>query len=59
MLLLIVLVAYVDPFEQSSSPPERNIEWPKTGHKMAKNKWKLSKVAIAGSTRSLLAKNGR
>ena len=28
-------------------------------HKMAKNGWKLSKVAIIGSTRSLLAKNGR
>ena len=26
---------------------------------MAKNGWKLSKVAITGSTRSLLAKNGR
>ena len=26
---------------------------------MAKNGWKLSKVAIAGSTRSLSAKNGR
>ena len=26
---------------------------------MAKNGWKLSKVAINGSTRSLLAKNGR
>ena len=29
--LLIVLVARVDLFEQSSSPPERNIKWPKTG----------------------------
>ena len=26
---------------------------------MAKNGWKLSKVAITGSTQSLLAKNGR
>ena len=26
---------------------------------MAKNGWKLGKVAITGSTRSLLAKNGR
>ena len=26
---------------------------------MAKNGWKLSKVVITGSTRSLLAKNGR
>ena len=26
---------------------------------MAENAWKLSKVAITGSTRSLLAKNGR
>ena len=26
---------------------------------MAKNVWKLSKVAITGSTRSLLAENGR
>ena len=26
---------------------------------MAKNGWKLSKVAITGSTRSFLAKNGR
>ena len=28
---VIVLVAHVDLFEQSSSPPERNIKWPKTG----------------------------
>ena len=28
---LNVLVAHVDPFEQSSSPLERNIKWPKTG----------------------------
>ena len=59
MLLLIVLVTHIDRFEQSSSPLERNITWPKTEHKMAKNGWKLSKVAITGSTRSLLAKNGR
>ena len=59
ILLLIVLVAHVDLFEHSSSPPERNIKWLKTEHKMAKNGWKLSKVAITGSTRSLLAKNGR
>ena len=59
ILLLIVLVAHVDLFEYSSSPPERNISRPKTEHKMAKNGWKLSKVAITGSTRSLLAKNGR
>ena len=26
---------------------------------MTKNRWKLSEVAITGSTRSLLAKNGR
>ena len=26
-----VLVAHVDLFEHSSSPPERNIKWPKTG----------------------------
>ena len=52
-LLLIVLVAHVDLFEQSSSPTE------KKKHKMAKNGWKLSKVAITGSTRSLLAKNGK
>ena len=57
--LLIVLVAHVDLFEQSSCPSERNIKWPKTEHEMAKNGWKLSKVAITGSTRSLLAKNGR
>ena len=54
-----VLVAHVDMFEQSSSPPERNTKWPKTEHIMAKNRWKLSKVAITGSTRPLLAKNGR
>ena len=59
ILLLIVLVAHVDLFEQSSSPPERKIKWPKTKHIMAKNEWKLSKVAITGSTRPLLAKNGR
>ena len=59
ILLLFFLVAHVDLFEQSSNPPERNIKWPKTEHKMAKNGWKLSKVAITGSTRSLLAKNGR
>ena len=29
MLLLIVFVAHIDLFEQSSSPPERNIKWPK------------------------------
>ena len=52
-------MAYVDLFEQSSSPPEKNIRWPKTEHKMAKNGWKLSKVAITGSTRSLLAKSRR
>ena len=56
---MVVLVAYVDRFEQSSSPPEKNIKWPKMEHKMAKNGWKPSKVAITGSTRSLLAKNGR
>ena len=58
-LLFIVLVAHVDLFEKSSSPPERNISWPKTEHKIAKNGWKLSKVAITEITRSLLAKNGR
>ena len=58
-LLFIVLVAHVDLFEYSSSPPERDIKWPKTEHKMAKNGWKLSKVAFTGSTRSFLAKNGR
>ena len=31
ILLLIVLVAHIDLFEQSSSPPKRNIKWPKTG----------------------------
>ena len=31
ILLLIVLGAHVDLFEHSSSPPERNIKWPKTG----------------------------
>ena len=31
ILLLIALVAHVDLFEHSSSPPERNIKWPKTG----------------------------
>ena len=31
ILLLIVLVNHVDLFERSSSPPERNIKWPKTG----------------------------
>ena len=31
ILLLVVLVAHIDLFEQSSSPPERNIKWPKTG----------------------------
>ena len=31
ILLLIVLVTHVDLFEQSSSPSERNIKWPKTG----------------------------
>ena len=31
ILLLIVLLAHVDRFEQSSSPPERNIKWPKMG----------------------------
>ena len=56
---IIVLVAHVDLFEQSSIPPEKNIKWSKMEHKMAKNGWKLSKVAITGSTRSLLAKNGR
>ena len=59
ILLSIVLVARVDLFEYSNCPPERNIKWPKTDYKMAKNGWKLSKVAIIGSTRSLLAKNGR
>ena len=54
--ILLVLVAHVDLFEQSSSPPERNMKWPKTEHKTAKNGWKLSKVAITGSTRPLLAK---
>ena len=49
ILLLFVLLAHVDLFEQSSSPPERNIKWPKTEQKMAKNGWKLSKVAITGS----------
>ena len=29
ILLLIVLVVHVDLFEHSSSPPERNIKWPK------------------------------
>ena len=53
ILLLIVLVAHVDLFEHS-------IEWPtEKKHKMAKNGWKLSKVAITRSTRSLLAQNGR
>ena len=28
---LIVLMAHFDLFDQSSSPPERNIKWPKTG----------------------------
>ena len=45
-------------FKQSSSPSERTIKWPKTEHKMAKNGWKLSKVAITGSTRSLRPKTG-
>ena len=31
IFLFIVLVAHVDLFEQSSSPPESNIKWPKTG----------------------------
>ena len=31
----------------------------KMEYETAKNGWKLSKVAIIGSTRSLLAKNGR
>ena len=31
ILLLIVLVAHVDLFEHSSSPPERNIKRPITG----------------------------
>ena len=31
ILLLIVLVAHVDLFGHSSSLPERNIKWPKTG----------------------------
>ena len=31
LLLIFVLVAYFDLFERSSSPPERNIKWPKTG----------------------------
>ena len=56
---ITVLVAHVDLFEHSSSPPERNMKRPKTEHKMAKNGWKLSKVAITGSTRSLLAKTER
>ena len=33
---------HVDLFEQSSSPPEMNIKWPKTEHKTAKNGWKLT-----------------
>ena len=36
ILLLIVLVADVDLFKWSSSPPERNIKGPKTEQKMAK-----------------------
>ena len=59
MLLLIVLVAHVDLCERSSSLQERNIKLQKTEHETAKNGWKLSKVAITGSTWSLLAKNGR
>ena len=31
ILLLIVPVVHIDLFEQSSSPLERNIKWPKTG----------------------------
>ena len=59
LLLTSVLVACVDLFEWLSSSPERDIKWPKTEHTMAKNGWKLTKVAIIGSTRSLLAKKGR
>ena len=30
ILLLIGPVVHIDLFQQSSSPPERNIKWPKT-----------------------------